>query len=263
MVTARKTGVANNFSVGGAGTFDPLVTGTNARLELGGNANAAVTSATNTFTDLLPGGAITVSAVTTAPVTISVIADPDAVAVKTQAFVDAANAALAEIKKHSDSSSKSAILKGDLTLSQLSGRILDSVSRAVGSDSAGTAGVQLKRDGTVTFDKTKFLASLQSAPALTQRLFAGGGTPAVEGIGQRLQAVAKAATDSTTGSLTLLAKGKDTLAKDFEKRIDDWDVRLALRKATLTRQFAAMETALSSLRSQSSWLAGQLGSLSS
>jgi flagellar hook-associated protein 2 len=191
-----------------------------------------------------------------------VVADPEAVAAKVQTFVDAANAALAEITKHSNSSSAAAVLKGDLTLSRLAGDILGAVSRAVGTDSAGFAGAQLTRDGTVTFDKTTFLAGLQSSPERTQRLFAGGGTPAVEGIGQRMQAVAKAATDATTGSLTSLAQGKDALVRDFQKRIDDWDVRLAARKETLTRQFTAMETALSSLKSQSSWLAGQLSSLS-
>jgi flagellar hook-associated protein 2 len=36
---------------------------------------------------------------------------------------------------------------------------------------------------------------------------------------------------------------------------------LAKRKETLTRQFTAMETALSSLKNQSSWLAGQISSL--
>jgi flagellar hook-associated protein 2 len=267
MITAKKTGAANNFSIGGAGTFPPLVTGTDARLELGGTGGPAVTSATNTFADLLPGGAITVTATTDTPVTISVVADPEAVAAKVQSFVDAANAALAEIKKHSNSSSASAVLKGDLTLSRLTGDILGAVSRAVGTDgSAGTAGVQLKRDGTVTFDKATFLAGLQSDPEKTQRLFTGapaaGTTPAVEGIGQRMQAVTKAATDATTGSLTSLAQGKDALVRDFQERIDDWDVRLAARRETLTRQFTAMETALSSLKQQSSWLAGQLSSLS-
>jgi flagellar hook-associated protein 2 len=266
MITAKKTGAANNFSIGGAGTFTPLVTGTNARLELGGSGGPAVTSATNTFPDLLAGGAITVTAETTTPVTISVVADPEAVAAKVQSFVDAANAALAEIKKHSNSTSAAAVLKGDLTLSRLTGDILGAVSRAVGADSAGTAGVQLKRDGTVTFDKPTFLAGLQSSPEKTQRLFTGtpaaGTTPAVEGIGQRMQAVTKAATDATTGSLTSLAQGKDALVRDFQERIDDWDVRLAARRETLTRQFTAMETALSSLKQQSSWLAGQLSSLS-
>jgi flagellar hook-associated protein 2 len=262
MVTAKKTGLANKFSIGGTGTFTDLVTATDAKVRLGGPTSPAVTSSTNTFAGLMPGGAITVSATSSTPVTINVVADPDAVAAKMQTFVDAANAALAEIKKNTNSTSTSAPLKGDLTLSQLTSNILDSISKAVGLDSAGIAGVELKRDGTVKFTKSTFLTSLQSDPDRTQRLFAGGTNPAVEGIGSRIQAVATKATDTAKGSLTLLANGKDALAKDFEKQIDDWDIRLAARKVTLTRQFTAMETALSSLKSQSSWLAGQLSSLS-
>ena len=267
LVTAKKTGLDNAFSVGGAGTFTTMTQGTNARLLLGGATGPAVTSSSNTFTDLLPGATLTVSEKTTSPVTISVVADPDAVAAKVQAFVDAANAALADIKKYTSSTGgTTAVLKGDSTLARLSGDILDAVSRAVGTDgSPGAAGVQLTREGTVTFDKTTFLAKLQSAPELTRRLFAGtpadGTNPAVDGVSQRVQTLAKAATDSTTGTLTVLAKGRDSLARDYQDRIDDWDVRLAARRATLTRQFTAMETALSSLKQQSSWLAGQLASL--
>ena len=51
--------------------------------------------------------------------------------------------------------------------------------------------------------------------------------------------------------------------KDFESRIADWDLRLATRKETPTRQFTAMETALSSLKNQSTWLAGQISGLPS
>ncbi|HYX96847.1 MAG TPA: flagellar filament capping protein FliD, partial [Geodermatophilus sp.] len=80
--------------------------------------------------------------------------------------------------------------------------------------------------------------------------------------GQRLEALTKRTTNATTGTLTLLAQGRETLVNDFKSRIADWDLRLATRKETLTRQFTAMETALSSLKNQSSWLAGQLGSLS-
>jgi flagellar hook-associated protein 2 len=51
------------------------------------------------------------------------------------------------------------------------------------------------------------------------------------------------------------------MAKDITDRIADWDLRLAKRKETLTAQFTAMETALSSLKNQSTWLAGQINSL--
>jgi flagellar hook-associated protein 2 len=87
-------------------------------------------------------------------------------------------------------------------------------------------------------------------------------TAAVEGLSQRLQTLTGRAPGSATTALSNLAQGRDDLADDFKDRIADWDVRLATRRQTLTRQFTAMETALSSLKNQSSWLAGQLGSLS-
>jgi flagellar hook-associated protein 2 len=51
------------------------------------------------------------------------------------------------------------------------------------------------------------------------------------------------------------------MVKDIQQRIESWDLRLAKRKEMLTRQFSAMETALSSLKNQSTWLAGQINSL--
>jgi flagellar hook-associated protein 2 len=269
MLTARKSGAANAFSVDGVGTVTTLAAGADARLRLGSATGPAVSSPSNTFTELLPGGTLTVSQTTTAPVTVEVVSDPDAVAGKVQAFVDAANAALADIKRLSASTGgAAAVLKGDATLSRLTSEILGAVSAAVGAEgSPGAAGVQLTRTGTVAFDKTVFLGKLQSDPELTRRLFAGtpasGTDPAVDGVAQRLQAVAKKATDTTTGTLTKLAEGRDTMARDYQDRIEDWDVRLETRRATLVRQFTAMETALSSLKQQSSWLAGQLASLPS
>jgi flagellar hook-associated protein 2 len=85
--------------------------------------------------------------------------------------------------------------------------------------------------------------------------------PAVTGIAARLRAVAVSASDATTGTLVSLANGQDSMIKDIKDRIADWDLRLAKRKETLTHQFSVMETALSSLKNQSSWLAGQISSL--
>ena len=59
------------------------------------------------------------------------------------------------------------------------------------------------------------------------------------------------------------ANGQDSLIKDIQDRIANWDLRLAKREETLTRQFTAMETALSHAENQSSWLAGQINSLPS
>jgi flagellar hook-associated protein 2 len=86
---------------------------------------------------------------------------------------------------------------------------------------------------------------------------------ASSGLATRLLDVAKGASDSTTGTLLKLAAGKDSAVEDIKDRIEAWDLRLAKRKEALTRQFSAMETALSSLKNQSTWLAGQINSLPS
>jgi flagellar capping protein FliD len=262
-VTSKTSGAADSFDIGTAGTFAVSTQGTDAKLTVGTGAGAySVTSATNTFTGLMDGVTITVTKPETA-VTVSVAKDPNAVATKVQALVDAANSALSGIKNHTNpKGGASAVLKGDSALRGLAGGVIAAASYGVGTDgSMAAAGLQLNRDGTIAFDKAKFLTALADDPALVERLFVG--TATAPGAAQRLHDVAKTATDTTTGTLTLLAKGRDSLAENIQDKIEAWDVRLVNRKATLTRQFTAMETALSGLQNQSSWLAGQINSLPS
>ncbi len=245
-----------------------------ATLHVGG---VAVTSPTNTFTDLMTGVAVTVTAESDTSVVVEVAEDPKSVSAKVKTLVDALNSALSTITKHGNSEPGStAALKGEFPLRTLTSQLLQSVSDMVsGAGSPGAIGIELTRDGTVKFTEATFLAKLASDPGTVQRMLAGGPAipakaatattpavdeqPAADGLGLRLQELVKRATNSTTGTLTLLAQGRDTLADDFKSRIADWDLRLAARKEALTRQFSAMETALSSLKNQSSWLAGQLG----
>jgi flagellar capping protein FliD len=276
-VTATATGAASEFSFTGAGTFTTNSQGQDAQLSIGTINPYTVSSPTNTFSSVLPGTTITaVKADAATPVTVSVVADPDAIATKVAALVDAVNASNRTVKDYtSNATGSTAALKGDYSVSSLGGALLDAVSFAVGTDgSPAKVGFTLQKDGTVVFDKTKFLAALKDTPALAQRMLAGApaqnpdgiagnldDVPAVTGIAARLRAVAVSASDATTGTLVTLANGQDSMIKDIKDRIADWDLRLAKRKETLTRQFTAMETALSSLKNQSNWLAGQLSSL--
>jgi flagellar hook-associated protein 2 len=276
-VTSKKTGASDVFSLTGGGTFDVNTQGQDAKLTIGSVTKYSVYSSSNTFSSVLPGTTITVSRVEPTPVTVSVVADPDAVAAKVQSLVDAVNSALTNVKTYtSNATGSTAALKGDYSVSSLGGQLLDAVSFAVGTDgSAAKVGFQLTKDGKITFDKAKFLEALAADPTLAQRMVAGRAAgagdnrvpgdaddvTAVTGIAGRVLEVAKTASDSATGSLVKLAEGQDSMAKDIQDRIDAWDLRLAKRKETLTRQFTAMETALSSLKNQSTWLAGQINSL--
>jgi flagellar capping protein FliD len=278
-ITSKKTGAAHEFTLDGGGSFDITTQAQNAKLTIGTTTPYSVSSETNTFASVLPGATITVIKKETDPVTVAVASDPNAVAGKVGTLIDAVNAALTTTRSYTSSATGStAALKGDYAVTSLAGRLLDAVSGAVGKDgSPAQIGIELTRDGKITFDKEKFAAALESDPGLAQRMVAGtpasngpdgavgGGddVAAVTGLAGRLLAVSKAASDSTTGSLVAMADGQDSQVKDIQARIEAWDLRLAKRKETLTRQFTAMETALSGLKSQSTWLAGQISSLPS
>jgi flagellar hook-associated protein 2 len=286
-LTATETGTAKGFTVRADGedadtTGSAFVTSSpplDATVEFGTGGGLAAKSGTNTFSDLIPGVTVTVSKVDFAnPVTVAVGQDAEAIAGKVQTLADAVNAALTTVRTYtSNTQGSTAALKGDSSLTSLASRLLGAVSAAVGGESPAKVGFQLTRDGKITFDKATFTAALRETPELAQRMVSGraagpgpngvvgGGddVTAVTGIAGRLLDVAKTASDSTTGSIVALANGKESVAKDIKSRIEAWDLRLVKRKEALTRQFSAMETALSSLRNQSSWLAGQINSLPS
>ena len=69
------------------------------------------------------------------------------------------------------------------------------------------------------------------------------------------------ASDKTSGTVTGAVNGRTAAITRLNKSIADWDDRLALRRTTLERQFTALETAMSQMQSQSSWLSSQLSSL--
>jgi flagellar hook-associated protein 2 len=126
--------------------------------------------------------------------------------------------------------------------------MVDSVNFAM-----STIGVQLDRTGKLTFDKAKFLEALEKDPAVVQ-----------QAAGELAQRVTKVATDATApsvGLITAAIDGHNSTIKNLNDRISAWDSRLEARRLSIQRQFTAMETALGKMRSQSSWLSGQLGSM--
>ena len=282
-ISSKETGLRSKFTLTGAGDFTVNTAAADAKISMGTTNAVDVSSPTNTFDSVMPGATFTVSKVNE-EATLAIAADPNAVAAKMQTLVDAVNAAVKTARDYtSNAPGSKAVLKGDYAVGSLVGRLLDAVSFAVvnsanGKDvSPATMGLQLSKDGKkVEFDKNVFMNALKADPALAQRIVGGtaagvGGDElpgttddvAASGIAGRLLAVAKSATDSTSGSLVALAKGQESLVKGYQDQIAAWDLRLAKRKEALTRQFTAMETALSSLRNQSTWLAGQINSLPS
>ena len=166
------------------GTLGTLVAGADAKLTVGSGANAyTVTSASNSVTGLLPG--VTLNLLKTSPdipVTVTMRRDGDALADKVGQLVDAVNSTVSTIKSKSgyDPTTRTAgPLLGDATVEQLQQQIYGAVSGAVSSSSLGSpglAGVTLNADGTVAFDRAKFLSAFAANPDAVAALFKQGGT---------------------------------------------------------------------------------------
>lgn len=266
VVESAATGADSDFTLTDAADGSALLGGST--LRAGRDAQVTIgdsivaTSATNTFADLVPGVSLTVAADTTAGTTsqVTLARDPAALATSMKGLVDAVNAALADIDTQSRAggvAGSSGPLAGDRAVRDVRDRLLASVFPGDGTTLADL-GVQTDRSGRLVLDEAAFRTAYDADPAAVQTRMTAAGT----GFVSRVAEAAKAATDRTTGILTTAVTGRNESIKRLDDNIEAWDIRLELRRTTLTRQFTALETALSRMSSQSSWLSGQISSLS-
>lgn len=260
-LTATETGAANAFTVEGLGTTSVVRQARDAEISLGGGL--VVKSASNTFTDLIPGTTITVSK-DTANVVVEVKNDTKGISDAASAFASSLNIVLQDIKSQSrapvsgDSTSSAGVLLGNSTIRGLTQSLLSAASGMVGEGTeavtVASLGLEITRGGEVTFDEKKFAELLTEKPELAQKL--------TTALADRVGEVADGASNPTDGSLTQLISNRQGTVRDLTTQIENWDRRLDVRESALRRQYSALEVALSNMNSQSSWLAGQLASLS-
>jgi flagellar hook-associated protein 2 len=259
---ATKIGAANGFTVSGtANTPVDLVEASDAQISVGDPAHGGytVSSTTNDFTGVIAGVTFTVSRLQD---DVSVTVAPDAAKIvdRMSAMVDAMNASLTEIDKqtaYDPGSHASSPLTGNFAVRQLNQRMLSAVSNGTADGvSYKSIGVGLDTNGKLTFDRDVFLAAYAADPATTQTTLTGG-------LGKSLSDLAKGATNSVDGTITLSIRSRNDSIRTLNGNIASWDVRLNSRKAALQTQYAHLEVALGKLKDQSSWLSGQIASLPS
>lgn len=277
-LTGADTGAAGAFQVfagtkaqveAGSATAVPLTKvrdAADAKITLfaGSPAEQQVSSSTNTFAGLMTGVDLTVSKVEADPVTVTVARDDAALKKLASGLVGALGVVLSEITSRTATTTSTGadgktvvaggLFAGQSAVRELQQAVQSAASYPVNGFSPSEAGISIGKDGTFTFDDAKFTAALAADPAKVQGI--------VSGLAERVAKVAKGASDSIDGTLTLKIKGQQGLVQDLGKQISDWDTRLELRREGLQKTYSALEVTLSSLQSQSSWLAGQLAGLS-
>jgi flagellar hook-associated protein 2 len=240
---------------------------------------AAGTSATNTVSGAIPGVTLTLSGVTTVsgPCTINIAApaaDPAKLTTAVNRFVTDYNAAIGAVQSQlaqttSASDPTRGSLYGDPQLHGLLramrglmfhageglpmglSTMLDiGVSSGAPTGSAPTAASSLAGD--LTVDAARLQSALSADPTGVQKL--------VGSWANSLAALVNAHA-GPGGSIDQRISGDNGQLSQLARRISSMQAALDDKQQQLTRQFAQLESALSSSESRSGWLAGQIAAL--
>jgi flagellar hook-associated protein 2 len=211
-VVSTSTGTASDFTLGG---LDSTVVGAaattagqDARITIGsGDAALQTSSATNAFAQVAPGVDLALGAATplATAVTLTVERDAPSMTASVKALVDAANAALDELKSltsYDPATKKTGILAGDSTLRSIRDQLVGSVTSG---GSMATVGIQVDRSGRVVFDQTKFTAAYAADPTGTAAKFAGNLTFTDDGTSTGTASLSKASWRTLPGTYAVSA----------------------------------------------------------
>lgn len=274
--TGKETGAANAFTVreGTAAAGTDVMTqpgaatvrlASDARVTLwaGTPAEQVLTSKSNTFAELLPGVAVTVTAVAATPVTITVgrNAEKTTESVKSLiagltdalAFISTRTVAVSSVDAEGKPYTSGGAFTGDRTVRDASQKLLAAASAPINGVSPSEYGITITKTGTMEFDAEKFAAALAKDPVATQA--------AVAEIATRMGAATETISSKTTGTLTSRITGQETTIKSLKEEVTKWDDRLATRRANLERYYTAFEVSMGKLNAQMTWLTDQVNAL--
>lgn len=222
-----------------------------------------ITSASNTFAELMPGIDVTVAKPTSEAVSITVAPDGEATAKLVDSLLGGLRDILAFMQakaatapsKDADGNPITALgtFTSDVTIRTIQQQLQDAVQRPVDGVSPASIGISFTKDGVLEFDAAKFQAALADDLEGTMGFF--------EQIAGRVAETATAVSDKFDGTLTRKITGQLSLVTSLDRQVDSWTHRLEQREANLRRTYAALEVALSTLNSQSDYLASQLKGL--
>lgn len=285
-LTAKATGAAGAFQVY-RGTAAEVTAGTaidlmsapgaatikvaqdaSATLWAGTAAQQTITSASNTFTDLLPGVDVTATAVTSAPATLTVTADVATSSSTVDTFITSIGSILANILNGQKTASstdattgavttKLGTFTGDSNIRAINDSLISAATNPVNGVSPSSIGINLSVDGSynasVTFDPDAFAAAMASDPEGTQAMF--------NTIAARVSAAANLASDPYQGTLSGEIKNAQSEVSDLNDQVTSWDARLAAKQAALQQTYANLEVAVGKLNAQGAYLTQQLAGL--
>ena len=225
-----------------------------------------MTSSDNVIDDALPGATIELREQTSSPVQLTIAADPAAVKAKLKAFVDAYNGVASLIKAQSGQGKGPETLNGDSTLRSIEqglARLISSPIPGLTTASGDTLqlsdlGIESQRDGTLTLDNGDLDEALAADFAKVATYFTGDGANA--GMAALMGELVDGYVDGSDSLLAIRKKGVGDLIAVNDRRIADLETYLARFEEDLNAQFTLLESTMSEIQSQGSYLAQFLNS---
>jgi len=156
------------------------------------------------------------------------------------------------------------VLRGDSTIQGVKRglqNVLSSVINTTGSlHVMSELGITTQLDGTLIQDNSKMDAALADNFDGVAKLLAGEGE--VDGIMKKFNYYMLNVTSGTTGMYATKKANYDLNIKRLDTQISNMEPRMVAREATLRAQYSAMETLVSGLNSQGTFLTQQMDLLS-
>jgi flagellar hook-associated protein 2 len=273
LIRSNASGAANAFRTSGIASlaFDPTAGATAmTQSQKAGDAAAtinglAVTSASNTLSNIVDGLTLNLSTLTTAPVTVNVVTDTDSLK-KTITDFAAAYSALVKLiatdTKYDPATKTGALLQGDSAAIGLQRQMRTLAGGSSGASAMfghlSDVGLQLQGDGSMTVNDSKLANALGNVAEL-KKMFSNSNLldASQDGFGKRFRAV----TDSMLGIDGALTTKTDSLGKQLQRNHNDQDTlqtRLDGIEKRMRAQYTALDATMALLNSKSNYITQQI-----
>ena len=267
ILTSNDTGAENALSISTRGNVNPADFGFQTVNDIGGNLalldsevkvdGVSITRPNDEVSGVIAG--VTLNLVKADPGnthTIEIGRDIDALRSAVQSFADAFNTLRSQIRAFRDGE-----LSGDNALLAIERRIFSVLNRSVTGGAyrvLSEVGLEMQREGNMTFDQSKLDAALEADYDSVVDLFAADG----KGFANQLASLA----EGWLGSDGLVDARQDGLRARAEDLIDRqirMERNLELVESRYRTQFSALDTLVSQLQNTSQFLTSQLALLPS
>jgi len=225
----------------------------------------SVTSTDNTLTSAIPGVTLSLNKVTTAPVTVTVSNNLDAVKAMLSKLASAyndVNKFLSDQTRYDPQAKQGALFQGDSTIVRLQNRVRSLVAESSTASSTFTSlsaiGLEMQKDGSLKVNATKLDAAVKNLPELTKALSqASGGAPGSTGMATKLAEWADGLISATTGALPSQTKSLQKSLTANGKQQASLSDRLAATEQRLRAQYGALDTTVSRYKALNNYVTQQ------